>query len=79
MPYPDNYSPAAQDRFMGRNSRAEERIADSEQALVSLDLAHSALDDATVLVEDFGGDVECIQLAMNELERVARHHRRIVA
>ena len=79
MPYPDNYSPAAQDRFMGRNSYAEAFAADAGQNIDLLTDAVEALDQAEGAVLDFGGDMALITKAMEELERAARYYRQFVS
>ena len=78
MPYPDNYAPAAQDRFMGRNSYAEAFAADAGQNIDLLTDAVEALDQAEGAVLDFGGNMAVIIGAKEELERAARYYRQFV-
>ena len=79
MPYPDNYSPAAQDRFMGRNNYAEAFAADCEQAIDQLTRASSMLDDISVLVEEIAGDASAITAAIRAIDDAAEMQRQCVS
>ncbi len=79
MPYPDNYSPAAQDSAFGRNSYAEAFMADSERALEQLTRASSMLDDVSVLVEEITGDASAITAAIKAINDAAEMQRQYVS
>ena len=60
MPYPDNYSPAAQDRFMGRNSRADEARADADRDADHLWDLSAQIEQAIDLLADIETDAKAL-------------------
>ena len=60
MPYPDNYSPDAQDRFMGRNSRADEARADADRDADHLWDLSAQIEQAIDLLADIETDAKAL-------------------
>lgn len=79
MPYPDNYSPAAQDRFMGRDNYAEAFAADCESSADRLVDLSSALEDAQAEIVEVTGDAATITRAIEAIDAAVRYYRQFVS